>query len=565
MRLFLFLSLLLSSLYGQTANDKALLEQISRMVVVGFDASKLDANSTIIKTLQNYPLGGVILFDRDFNNRNKTKNISSPEQLQALTYTLHQHAKKPLLISVDQEGGKVARLKPRDGFLAIPSAQTIAKLGEVEAKRLYEAQAQMLFDMGINTNFAPVVDLAIEPNNKVITKLERSYGTTSTEVSRLAKVMIDAQTKHHILSVVKHFPGHGSSLEDSHHGLVDVSDSWQKEELEPYAALIKDGAVDMIMSAHVFHSHLDSLYPATLSHAINTKLLRDAMKFGGVVISDDLQMKAITDHYNLKTRLTLAINGGVDMILFGNQLTYNDPIEIIETIYQQVKAGKIPLSRIKEANQRIANLFTHLSIHQRAIQFSEKRVELTKEYIKEHYGFDTESVQITPKSIVLHWTAVMNFEDCFKRFDDEILFSDRQDIANAGALNVSAHFLVARDGTITQLMPQTTMARHTIGLNYSSIGIENVGGEKNNKEDLTPAQVKANIALVKYLKAKYPSIEYLLGHHEYLAMQETALWLELDKEYRTKKSDPGAKFMNEVRKELGDLKLIYPKEDVWKK
>lgn len=565
MRFFIFILIFLASLYAQPQKDKELLEKISRMVVVGFDTSELNAHSSIIKTLQNYPLGGVILFDRDFNDRNKVKNISSPKQLQTLTAMIYQYAKEPLLISIDQEGGKVARLKPRDGFLATSSAQSIANMDIQEAKKRYEAQAKMLFDMGINTNFAPVVDIAIEPNNKVITKLERSYGTTAEDVYTFSKVMIDAQTKHNILSVVKHFPGHGSSLEDSHLGFVDVTHSWTQEELKPYHKHIKDGATNIIMSAHVFNAHLDPLYPATLSHAINTKLLRDTMKFGGVVISDDLQMKAISDHYDLKNRLTLAINSGVDMVLFGNQLAYNDPIEIIETIYAQVKVGEISLSRIEEANQRITNLFTHLNIQQRPIQFNEKRKALTREYIKEHYGIDTESVQITPKSIVLHWTAVMDFEDCFKRFDDEILFSDRKDIASASALNVSAHFLVARDGTITQLMPETTMARHTIGLNYSSIGIENVGGEKNSKEDLTPAQVKANIALVKYLKAKYPSIEYLLGHHEYLAMEETPLWLEIDKEYRTKKSDPGAKFMNEVRQELGDLKLIYPKEDVWKK
>ncbi|MEA2091363.1 MAG: peptidoglycan recognition family protein, partial [Campylobacterota bacterium] len=134
-------------------------------------------------------------------------------------------------------------------------------------------------------------------------------------------------------------------------------------------------------------------------------------------------------------------------------------------------------------------------------------------------------------------------------------YSDRGDIASAGALNVSAHFLVARDGKITQLMPDNWMARHVIGLNYSTIGIENVGGENNAKEDLTQAQVIANIKLVRYLKAKYPRIEYLIGHHEYRDMENNPLWLELDAGYRTVKADPGEKFMKSVRKEVKDLNL----------
>lgn len=564
MRFFIFLSFLFISLFAKNIDDEKLLENISRMVIIGFDGDKLEQNSPIIKTLQKYPLGGVILFDRDYNNKNKTKNISSPKQLQTLTNTLYQHAKAPILISIDQEGGKVARLKNRDGFMDTLSAHAISKTNINKAKEFYESQSQMLSSLGINTNFAPVVDLAIESNNKVITKLERSYGKTPNKVYQHAKIMIEAQTKHNIASVIKHFPGHGSSLADSHHGFVDVSSTWHESELIPYKKLIKDGFVNMIMSAHIFNFNLDKKHPATLSYNTNTKLLRQEMHFGGVLISDDLQMKAITNHYDLKTRLTLAINSGVDMVLFGNQLAQNTPEEIIETIFKQVKAGEIPLAKIKEANQRIENLFTYININQRAIKFNETRVNLTKQYIKEHYAIDTNSTQITPKSIVLHWTAVMDFEDCFKRFDGEILFADRGDIASAGALNVSAHFLVARDGTITQLMPETTMARHTIGLNFSSIGIENIGGDKNYKEDLTKEQVKANIALVKYLKAKYPSIEYLLGHHEYLAMQNTPLWLEIDKTYRTKKSDPGEKFMNDVRKELKDLNLIYPKESLWK-
>jgi len=359
--------------------------------------------------------------------------------------------------------------------------------------------------------------------------------------------MIQEQKAHHIISVIKHFPGHGSSLGDSHKGFVDISKTWSKKELEPYYKLIQEKQVDMIMTAHVFNSNIDKKYPATLSFKSNTQLLRNKMHFRGVIVSDDLQMGAITQHYSLQERVKLAINAGVDILLFGNQLQNNSVKEIVEAIFVQVQSGAIPLQKIKDANLRIENLHTKYSIVQKPIKFNEQRKALTREYIKEHYGLKVKTIKITPKIVVLHWTAVMDFEKSFARLDAEKLYSDRQDIASASALNVSAHFLVDRDGTIYQLMPDNAMARHVIGLNYSSIGIENVGGENNAKDDLTPEQLQANIKLVKYLKAKYPSIEHIIGHHEYRDFEGSTLWLEKDAGYRTKKKDPGARFTNAVR------------------
>lgn len=201
-----------------------------------------------------------------------------------------------------------------------------------------------------------------------------------------------------------------------------------------------------------------------------------------------------------------------------------------------------------------------LQIIDKPIDFGPERIAMTKEYIRSHYGKDVESIEITPKIILLHWTAEMDFDKSFKRLQPEKLLSDRKDIVQASALNVSSQFMVARDGTIYRLMPENWMARHVIGLNYSSIGIENVGGKDNKTDDLTPAQRQANIDLVMYLKAKYPSIEYLVGHHEYQQMESTTLWLEKDKGYRTVKSDPGEKFMSEIREAVKCLKLKAPPE-----
>jgi len=200
----------------------------------------------------------------------------------------------------------------------------------------------------------------------------------------------------------------------------------------------------------------------------------------------------------------------------------------------------------------------NLKIIDKPIDFGAERIAMTKAYIAKHYGKKVDNIKITPKIIVLHWTAEMSFEKSFQRLKPQKLLTDRKDIANASLLNVSAHFLVARDGTIYRLMPEDTMARHVIGLNYSSIGVENVGGEGNKKDDLTPAQRQANKDLVRYLKHKYPTITYLIGHHEYRQMESTPLWLEKDKSYRTVKSDPGAKFMSEIRESVKDLGLKMP-------
>jgi beta-N-acetylhexosaminidase len=201
----------------------------------------------------------------------------------------------------------------------------------------------------------------------------------------------------------------------------------------------------------------------------------------------------------------------------------------------------------------IANAETNITIIQKPIDFSEHRVELTREYIKYHYGLSVKDIKIEPKIIVLHYTAVKDLNSSFAYFKPEEIGNMRPDIVSAGKLNTSAQFLVDKDGSIYQLMPDNWMARHAIGLNYFSIGVENVGCV-NGVDDLTDAQIEANIKLVKYLKEKYPDIEYLIGHYQYRQFEGTNNWLEKNKKYRTEKSDPGRRFMKRVLdgvKELG--------------
>ena len=166
------------------------------------------------------------------------------------------------------------------------------------------------------------------------------------------------------------------------------------------------------------------------------------------------------------------------------------------------------------------------------IVFDEERKELTLQYLEERYGLEQNTPEIVPKMVVLHWTAIPSLKESFEAFNKSTLPTRRPDIKQASSLNVSSHFLIDQTGTIFRLMPETFMARHTIGLNHCAIGVENVGGTK--ELPLTKAQLKSNIWLVKYLAEKY-AIDYVIGHHEYRAFEKHSLWLEKDAGYRTKK------------------------------
>lgn len=183
-------------------------------------------------------------------------------------------------------------------------------------------------------------------------------------------------------------------------------------------------------------------------------------------------------------------------------------------------------------------------IHKTPIQFNKDRILLTQNYQKTHYGID--SFEIEPKIIVLHWTCIPTLKITFRVFDPPTFPQNsprKKDLP--GSLNVSSHFVVDRDGSIYQLMPEHWMARHVIGLNHYAIGIENIGGI-DGKDDLTEEQVKANAFLVCYLKKKYPEIKHVIGHNEYLKFKKTALWLERDPNYQTDKTDPGPVFRDKV-------------------
>ena len=191
-------------------------------------------------------------------------------------------------------------------------------------------------------------------------------------------------------------------------------------------------------------------------------------------------------------------------------------------------------------------------ILQTPIAFSKTREDLTLQYIRMHYDRSATGITITPQMIVLHWTAGLTTESALATFAPERLPPGRPELLRGGDLNVSAHFLVSQDGTIRQLMPGSKMARHVIGLNHVSIGIENVGGPSL---PLTSRQVAANEVLIRYLVTQLLSVRYLIGHFEAASFRGTPLWTELMVGYEDGKIDPGTVFMNEVRRTVADLRL----------
>jgi len=330
---------------------------VGQMFVVGFSGCELAADHWIMTAIARDKLGGVILFDRNVDR--SVQNIRSSQQLKQLTKRLQQHAVYPLLIAVDQEGGMVCRLKERDGFLASKSAAVLAGEGVPATRRQFDGLAAMLKDHGINLNFAPVVDLDLNPDNPIIGRYQRSFSAAPAVVTAHALAVIEAHHRHDIGCCLKHFPGHGSAGSDSHLGFVDITDCWLQMELEPYRQLIDSGYRDGIMTAHLVHRGLDpSGVPATLSTAVVSGMLRQQLGFTGVVFSDDLQMRAISRGWSYTDAVQRAVLAGVDVLVVGNNLDpQTDLLQAgIRAIAELLDKGRIDEDHIRNSLARIALL-----------------------------------------------------------------------------------------------------------------------------------------------------------------------------------------------------------------
>ncbi len=350
---------LLSSSLSTKQND--LEQQIGQMLMVGFYGTQAPKGSQICRDIEQYDIGGVILFDYNPINSQQPKNISSKTQLRQLTAQLQACSPRhDLLISVDQEGGLVQRLKSKYGFYGkFPKASEVVQNDTNTIRTIYQKMSKELHDVGINFDLAPVVDLSINPHNRVINTHGRSFGDDGDKVGKYALIFIDAMHKNDVLTSLKHFPGHGSSLGDTHKGYVDVTTLWHKKELEPYAYVIKKNRADTIMVAHLFNATIDRQYPASLSYKTIAGILRDKMHYDGVVITDDLQMGAIVQQFGLQEVMRHAINASVDILLFGNQLDPRyivSPKKLVDSVMMLVKNKKIEKETIQKAVSRIQKL-----------------------------------------------------------------------------------------------------------------------------------------------------------------------------------------------------------------
>ena len=332
---------------------------IGQMLMVGLRGHTERDVSSFFKSIQGYSIGGVVLYDQNITvSPPSLHNIRSPKQLTGFTSALQKESAIPLLIAIDQEGGKVNRLKPEYGF---PDSKSWAEIGKINKLNITKENAKLIAKTlkmnGINVNFAPVLDLS-NNSKSFIAQKERCFSKDPKKVVKHSKEFINAHLDNNVVTVGKHFPGQGNAIGDTHDRFVDISKTWTSDELLPYKELINNNSLNAIMISHIFHSELDKKYPATLSKLIIRDLLRREMGFDGIVISDDPQMKAISNKYDLETVLKLMINAGVDIFCFGNNLIYDpDIVEKIHlTINKLLDEGKISEEHLKKSYERIQNM-----------------------------------------------------------------------------------------------------------------------------------------------------------------------------------------------------------------
>ncbi|HNT49204.1 MAG TPA: glycoside hydrolase family 3 N-terminal domain-containing protein [Cyclobacteriaceae bacterium] len=353
MKRLLFWVLSFACFWGQAQTPDLLDIKIGQMILIGMPRAEVDP--LVLDEVKKGKVGALIFFEK--NIPNKPNAFASVKNM---TWTYQKAASIPLFICIDQEGGKVNRLKEKYGFTRSVTAGALGKSRSLDSVAFYaEATAATLAGLGFNVNFAPVVDLAITENT-VIFKPERAYSSNEDTVALMAAEVVKQHRKFGVITALKHFPGHGSSKEDTHFGVADVTNTWNERELTPYKKLVDANMVDAVMTAHIVNKNLDSKgYPGTLSKEILDGILRRRLGYNGVVFSDDMQMHAISKNFGLEESIKLAINAGVDILCFSNNISGSDErtVDKVHSIIKKlVASGEIKPERIDESFQRIVQL-----------------------------------------------------------------------------------------------------------------------------------------------------------------------------------------------------------------
>ncbi|MBY0471156.1 beta-N-acetylhexosaminidase [bacterium] len=317
-------------------------QRLGELFIIGFNGIELSDDTSAF--LSQAKIGGVILF---------APNYESPGQVAELINQVQEcRGDLPLWVSVDQEGGRVRRFKKP--FVSLPDAQTIGTLDS--PKLLFEVTAMMckeLRSVGININYAPVADIMTNPKNPVIGN--RAYGSNEEQVSKMVTAVVRGHLVSGVQACVKHFPGHGDTSVDSHFALPKVDTSPQilrDREFKPFIKAFKSRC-SMVMTAHVLISQIDPELPATLSTKILQNILRQELRYSKIIISDDLEMKAITDHYGAAEAPVMAVKAGCDLLIYrteaGARAAYEAMVKALED-------GKLPPEAVLQAAERSRSL-----------------------------------------------------------------------------------------------------------------------------------------------------------------------------------------------------------------
>lgn len=320
-------------------------EKIGQMVIVGVDDYTNNSHSK--EMIEQYHVGGFILFKRNIKDANQAVSlINSLKETNAIN-------KQPLFIGIDEEGGRVTRMPGE--FIKLPTNKVIGRVNNGDYSfNIGKAIARELKAFGMNMDFAPVLDINSNPANPVIG--DRAFGSNAEIVSKLGIETMKGIQSQGVVSVVKHFPGHGDTSEDSHIGLPVVNNDLNRLksfELLPFFEAIKTNA-DAVMIAHILLPKVDEVNPSSLSKTIITDILRKDLKFNGVVITDDMTMGAIIKKYDIGAAAIKSINAGSDIILVCHD--YEKEVSVLKALKEAVKAGDIHEDTINNSVYRIIKL-----------------------------------------------------------------------------------------------------------------------------------------------------------------------------------------------------------------
>ena len=344
--------------------DESLQQKIGQLIMVGFRGTGLGRDEPSLAALKDdirkgY-VGGVILFDRDVHYPDKERNVVSVRQVAHLTASLQKEAAIPLFIGVDQEGGRVVRLRPEHGMPLLAAPVALGRGTPAATEAVAAITAANLAKAGINLDFAPSLDVNVRPDSPAIGYWGRSFSEDENLVAQHGLAFARGLAAHGVIAAYKHFPGHGSALDDTHKGTADISRTWQAKELVPYTRVLAQSPPAMVMAGHVYHSKLDAVLPASLSPYVINGMLRRELGWNGVVVTDDLDMRALSEKYGPREVIRLALLAGADILLFGNNLVTKElrAKTIHATIADLVARGEIPQWRIEESYDRIMTLKT---------------------------------------------------------------------------------------------------------------------------------------------------------------------------------------------------------------